>query len=83
MLASRRVWTLAACLLAVAPACVRADATGQLAHYVAMPDTSYTWREVRSDRLGETEFTELILTSQTWRGITWKHQLVILRPSTL
>jgi len=83
MLASRRVWTLAACLLAVAPACVRADATGQLAHYVAIPDTSYTWREVRSDRIGETEFTELILTSQTWRGIPWKHQLIIIRPKSL
>ncbi len=83
MLASRRVWTLAACLLAVAPAHVRADATGQLAHYVAMPDTSYTWREVRSERLGETEFTELILTSQTWRGIPWKHQLIIIRPKSL
>jgi PhoPQ-activated pathogenicity-related protein len=83
MIASRRVWTLAACLLAVAPACVRADATGQLAHYVAIPDTSYTWREVRSDRIGETEFTELILTSQTWRGIPWKHQLIIIRPKSL
>ena len=83
MLASRRVWTLATCLLAVAPACVRADATGQLAHYVAIPDTSYTWREVRSDRIGETEFTELILTSQTWRGIPWKHQLIIIRPKSL
>jgi PhoPQ-activated pathogenicity-related protein len=62
---------------------VRADATGQLAHYVAMPDTSYTWREVRSERLGETEFTELILTSQTWRGIPWKHQLIIIRPKSL
>jgi PhoPQ-activated pathogenicity-related protein len=83
MLALRRVWTLAACLLAVAPACVRANATGQLAHYVAIPDTSYTWREVRSSRLGETEFTELILTSQTWRGIPWKHQLIIIRPKSL
>jgi PhoPQ-activated pathogenicity-related protein len=83
MLTSRRVWTLAACLLAVAPACVRADAAGQLAHYVAIPDTSYTWREVRSERLGQTEFTELILTSQTWRGIPWKHQLIIIRPKSL
>jgi PhoPQ-activated pathogenicity-related protein len=83
MLTSRRIWTLAACLLTVAPACVRADATGQLAHYVAIPDTSYTWREVSSRRIGETEFTELILTSQTWRGIPWKHQLIIIRPKSL
>jgi PhoPQ-activated pathogenicity-related protein len=74
---------LAAGLLAAAPACVHADATGQLASYVAIPDTSYTWREVRSMRLGKTDLTELVLTSQTWRGIPWKHQLIILRPSTL
>ena len=74
---------LAAGLLAAAPVCVHADATGQLASYVAIPDTSYTWREVRSMRLGKTDLTELVLTSQTWRGIPWKHQLIILRPSTL
>jgi len=83
MLALRRTWMLAAGLLAAAPVCVHADATGQLASYVAIPDTSYTWREVRSMRLGKTDLTELVLTSQTWRGIPWKHQLIILRPSTL
>jgi PhoPQ-activated pathogenicity-related protein len=80
---SRRVWTLAACLLAVAPACARADATGQLARYLALPDTSYTWREVSSVRLGEADVTQLVMTSQTWRGIPWKHQLVIIRPKSL
>ena len=83
MLALRRTWMLAACLLGVTPGWAHADATGQLASYVAIPDASYTWREVRSTRLGKTDLTELVLTSQTWRGIPWKHQLVILRPSTL
>jgi PhoPQ-activated pathogenicity-related protein len=83
MLTSRRVWTLAACLLAVAPACVRADATGQLAHYVAIPDTSYTWRESDRSALAKPNSPELILTSQTWRGIPWKHQLIIIRPKSL
>jgi len=83
MNALRRTSRLAACLLAVAPACFGADAPGELARFVATPDASYTWREVRSARLGATELTELVLTSQTWRGNIWKHQLVILRPSTL
>src|SRR5262245_22651311 len=65
------------------PAQVRADASGELARYLAAPDASYAWREVKSSRLGATEVTQLVLTSQTWRGIPWKHQLVILRPSTL
>ena len=81
MLALRRTWMLAACLLGVG--CVHVDATGLLASYLAVPDTSYTWREVGSSHLGKTDLTELVLTSQTWRGIPWKHQLVILRPSTL
>ena len=83
MFALRRVGPFAACLLAVAPAWVRADPSGALASYLTVPDPSYTWREVRSTRLGKTDITELLLTSQTWRGIPWKHQLVVLRPSTL
>jgi PhoPQ-activated pathogenicity-related protein len=82
MLAPRRVWTLGVCLLLAMPACL-ADTPGDLARYLTAPDPSYGWREVRSGRLGKTEITELILTSQTWRGIPWKHQLVVLRPSTL
>jgi PhoPQ-activated pathogenicity-related protein len=74
---------LAAGLLALAPAQARADASDQLASYLAAPDASYAWREVKSSRLGATEITELALTSQTWRGIPWKHQLFLLRPATL
>ena len=83
MIVLRRTWMLAACLLSVAPACVRADAPGALASYLALPDASYSWHEIRSSRLGATEIIELQLKSQTWRGIAWKHQLFILRPSTL
>ena len=74
------VCALAACLIVVAPACARADSPGELARYVAAPDTSYAWREVKSRRVGSAEVTELILTSQTWRDIPWKHHLVLVRP---
>nr|VFJ58172.1 MAG: PhoPQ-activated pathogenicity-related protein [Candidatus Kentron sp. FW] len=56
-------------------------ATGPLAEYVARPDTSYQWEKRREDRMGETVYAELNLTSQTWRGIVWKHQLFVIRPA--
>ena len=80
---SGRPWgvcALAACLFVVAPVCARADSPGELARYVAAPDSSYAWREVSSRRVGSAEVTELILTSQTWRDIPWKHHLVLVRP---
>jgi PhoPQ-activated pathogenicity-related protein len=51
-----------------------------LARYVAAPDASHEWREIGAGRIGAVEYTELILTSQTWRGRVWKHQLILLRP---
>lgn len=54
-----------------------------LAGYAARIDPSYHWREASSGRIADTEYVELILTSQTWRGIPWKHQLFVLRPSRM
>lgn len=71
---------LATCLLVVTPAGASDESPGELARYVAAPDASYAWREVKSRRVGSAEVTELILTSQTWREIPWKHQLILVRP---
>jgi PhoPQ-activated pathogenicity-related protein len=38
---------------------------------------------VGSGHLGSSDYVELILTSQTWRGIPWKHQLVVIRPANV
>src|SRR5436190_7735832 len=54
-----------------------------LARYVAARDESFGWRELASGKLGDVEYVEYLLTSQTWRGIPWKHQLFILRPGTM
>ena len=35
---------------------------------------------VRSGTFESGDYVELILTSQTWRGIPWKHQLFLFRP---
>ena len=80
---SRCVSAFAVCLLTVTPAGAPAESPGELARYVAAPDASYAWREVKSSRIGSAEVTELVLTSQTWRDIPWKHHLVLLRPANV
>lgn len=56
---------------------------GELARYVADLDDGFSWREMTSGRIGNVEYVEYLLTSQTWRGIEWKHQLFLLRPQDM
>ncbi len=71
-------------LLAAAGAAAQApfhDPENALASYVAHPDPAFHWQEhARFDR-GGTEVVELRLTSQTWRGIEWRHRLYLIRPA--
>lgn len=78
-------WLLAAVVLVVGgrEAAGAERMAGPLAEYVAKPDASYQWKKIREGSQGPTEYAELILTSQTWRGIVWKHQLFIIKPSTV
>src|SRR5687767_11069674 len=55
----------------------------ELAAYVARSDDSYEWREMTSGHVGSAEYVEYLMTSQTWRGIPWKHQLFVLRPANM
>jgi PhoPQ-activated pathogenicity-related protein len=70
-------------LLLLAPSAVeaRAPLTGPLADYVAAKDDSYRWVKRSEGSVLTCRYAELILTSQTWRDIVWKHQLFILRPA--
>ena len=77
------VLALSACLFWLAPVLAGASSQGELARYVAAPDASFAWNEVNSRRLGSARVTELVLTSQTWRGVKWKHHLVLIRPTHL
>jgi PhoPQ-activated pathogenicity-related protein len=54
-----------------------------LAAYIARPDPDFGWREITSGSLGKVEYTKYLLTSQTWRGTVWKHQLYVLRPANM
>jgi PhoPQ-activated pathogenicity-related protein len=76
----RLVCLVAACWIAsgVVP-CAHAD--GELAQYVARPDSTFAWREVDSGHLDGADYVEVILTSQTWRDIAWQHQLIVFRPA--
>ncbi|MCI0437096.1 MAG: PhoPQ-activated pathogenicity-related family protein [Gemmatimonadetes bacterium] len=57
--------------------------TGGLAGYVENGDPSFEWRELRTGTIGSASYVELLMTSQTWRGHPWKHQLYVLRPANM
>lgn len=75
-----RVFVLLTGCCASALAAGRAPLTGPLADYVQAPDPSYQWFQRSEGSVLTCRYVELILTSQTWRGIVWKHQLFVLRP---
>jgi PhoPQ-activated pathogenicity-related protein len=52
-----------------------------LADYVAAPDDSYGYKLRRSGKYAQGSYVELTLTSQTWQGQPWRHQLFIYKPS--
>ena len=73
-----------ACALAWARTSGGATASSDaLASYVALPDKSLAWRQVDTGKVGTADYVEYLLTSQTWRGIEWKHQLFVLRPANM
>ncbi len=51
-----------------------------LQKYVAQPDGSFRWVKRYEGKAGGATLVELTLTSQTWKGTVWKHQLYIIRP---
>ena len=71
--------TISSSALAEAPS--PSDPTAALKNYVGKKDDSYGWVKRQTQKLGNVEVAELTLTSQTWRDIPWKHQLIIFRPS--
>lgn len=72
---------LAALLLAAPQAFAKAPSVpGALANYLAAPDASTKWSLVRKVSIGESDVWQLALTSQTWQGIPWTHDLLVIRP---
>jgi PhoPQ-activated pathogenicity-related protein len=73
-LASKAAAMLLACL---------APASADLMQYVAKPDASYAWKLVSNDSTETGKIYSLALTSQTWQGIVWTHQLTVYEPAEL
>ena len=57
--------------------------TSPLRDYLAKEDTSFHWHKIREGEIAGTKYVELILTSQTWRQIVWKHRLFIVMPENV
>ncbi len=67
--------------LALAALCLPAAARADLAEYLAKPDKSFGWKLVgkAKDVPGGT-YWHLKVTSQTWQGIDWKHDIAVVLP---
>jgi PhoPQ-activated pathogenicity-related protein len=71
---------VAALLLPALAAAAPAGGADALLDYVARPDPALAWTSHLAGRQGRSAFRELVLTSQVWRGITWRHQLFVVCP---
>lgn len=70
-----------ALLIALAICAQCAPASSPLDAYIQQPDTSYTWHKDAETKLpGNVTRVQISMTSQTWHGIVWKHELDIFRP---
>jgi len=83
LVASALVAVVSCWMLSAAGAEEKFKCAGPLADYVGKVDDSYGWKKRRETKLGETTLVELTLTSQTWRGIPWKHQLFLYKPKEI
>jgi len=54
-----------------------------LKSYIANGDATYSWVIKDSTKLGSSMAYQLVLTSQKWHNITWRHQLTIIVPATI
>jgi len=77
---NRASWIAVLAILAGTATSFPSLAADELTTYVAREDPSYSFNAVRSGTLDSGEYVELIMTSQTWRDVQWKHQLFIFRP---
>lgn len=82
----KRLWLFALAAMLISAHGLAAEEitapSSALREYVAKPDNSYKWTVRREGELAGVKYAELILTSQTWRDIVWKHQLFVMLPET-
>lgn len=54
-----------------------------LKNYIFNNDKTYNWEQKDSLTIGKTKLYHILLTSQQWHNITWRHQITVLVPSTV
>ncbi len=54
-----------------------------LKNYISNGDMNYAWELKDSVSIGSSKAYQLLLTSQKWRNITWRHQLTVIVPATI
>jgi len=69
----------AGCASTQTPQPVPADQ--MLFKYVNAPDETYKWEKGPVTEAGGGTISDIVLTSQTWRGITWQHLVRIVKPA--
>ncbi|HWX18365.1 MAG TPA: PhoPQ-activated protein PqaA family protein [Candidatus Binatia bacterium] len=77
------IFPLAAILLGLStpgPQTLRAASADPLAAYVDAADDSFAWKQIERRTVEGLTATRLELTSQTWRGNVWRHQILVVRP---
>src|SRR5262245_1993329 len=55
-------------------------AHAELMKYVARKEPAYAWKAKNKTTFGKTTIYSLELVSQTWRDITWKHDILVFVP---
>jgi len=52
-----------------------------LGDYLSLPDEAAKWDIKSAGKIGTCDYWHLSMTSQTWQGFTWEHDLIIFRPA--
>ena len=76
---------LASCSLIIHPSNAQQNIKPEKAfeHYLKNGDNHYTYEVKDSSKIGNTTAYQLLLTSQKWKNITWRHQLTVVVPSKI
>ncbi len=66
----------------VAPAAT-AGVPSAIQDYMARPEKVFQWELLSSNAVGTSTVHDIVLTSQTWQSIVWKHNLLVYEPETV
>jgi PhoPQ-activated pathogenicity-related protein len=77
---TNKIWATGWLFLTVFCASAQVTPETALDNYIHNGDATYTWEEKESVSENGLHINQILLTSQTWHGIVWKHQLTVITP---